>query len=292
MSTNTVPMGPREEPNRLAQDFLVTAAGLATSLITAAILVAAALQFDFALYSFTLWFVIPAGAICCGFAAASGYYFGSRAFDHRPTKLLLVNAAVVSTATFFLIHYLTYYFVTLDGKAIRESLAFSDYFRFELANTYVRIGSSGESALPLPDAWSYAYAAIQIIGFAIGGVAVYYFLKALPYCERCSKYFAAKEKKTKYSSDGVALAKITMQVRDTARAGRLDEALAIFAHAGEDRSSAKTTTQRAQMQIKDCKGCGRHHVKYTISHLVSREWKDVPGAGFQLFTDGPAVQGP
>jgi len=76
---------------------------------------------------FMYWFVIPAGAICSGFAAASGYYAGARYFNHRPTKLLLLNMVVISIATFFLIHYINYYFLIIDGRQVRELVDFARY---------------------------------------------------------------------------------------------------------------------------------------------------------------------
>jgi hypothetical protein len=115
----------RSDISRVAQDFLVTAIGVFTSIVTAVILVVVDLKFDFSLYSWMFWFVVPVGAILCGFAAASGYYFGARLFNHRPTGVLLLNMAAVSVTTFFVIHYLNYYFMEIDGRSVHNFLPFS-----------------------------------------------------------------------------------------------------------------------------------------------------------------------
>ena len=47
---------------KFIQDILVSTSGLISSLITALILVFVELQFNFAIYSFTFWFIIPVGA--------------------------------------------------------------------------------------------------------------------------------------------------------------------------------------------------------------------------------------
>jgi hypothetical protein len=73
----------RGDVSRVAQDFLVSGLGATTSIITAVILVAIDLRFNFSLYSWMFWFVIPAGAFACGLVAASGYYLGARLFNHR-----------------------------------------------------------------------------------------------------------------------------------------------------------------------------------------------------------------
>ena len=80
-------------------DFIVAGCRLATSALTALILLWIDLKFGFALYTWTVWFVIPVGAILAGFAGASGYYAGSWWFGRRPTRLLLQNVVLASVAS-------------------------------------------------------------------------------------------------------------------------------------------------------------------------------------------------
>ena len=54
-------------------DLLVTAAGALTSVLTALILFGIEQLFGFSLYTWSLWLILPIGAILSGFAAASGY---------------------------------------------------------------------------------------------------------------------------------------------------------------------------------------------------------------------------
>lgn len=244
-----------------------------------------ALNFNLAIYSWMLWFVVPAGAMCCGFVAALGYYFGARFFDHRPTKLLLINAVIISTCTFFLIHYLTYSFLRVDGKAVRDLLSFSDFFSWELSHTELHGIGISESAGPLPTSWSAVFAALQIFGFAVGGVAVYALLKALPFCQKCSRYLAPKERQTRYTGDSAQLTQAVIQIRQHVATGRLQEALTIHAGTGDAKSIAGKTSLRSQAIIKRCNGCNRHWIKFTVSRWANREWKDVPEAGFQQFIE-------
>ena len=65
---------------RLWEDFVVTGFGTATSYAVAFIMWLIQEKFDFALYSLTLNFIIPAGAMLCGGLGATGYYFGSKLF--------------------------------------------------------------------------------------------------------------------------------------------------------------------------------------------------------------------
>ena len=107
---------------RMVEDLLVGGCGLITSLATAVLLAWVERQFGWARYSFMFWFIIPVGAALAGFAGASGYYFGSILFGHRPTRLLLLNVALASLATFFLVHFIEYSTLELDGKQVSEAV--------------------------------------------------------------------------------------------------------------------------------------------------------------------------
>jgi hypothetical protein len=188
----------RSDVSSVVQDLLVAGFGTATSFVTAIILAAIEIRFDFSIYSFMYWFVIPAGAICSGIAAASGYYAGARYFNRKPTKLLLLNMVVISITTFFLIHYINYYFLIVDGRPGRELVDFAKYLDIVLSHTAVRFRvMRGPVSGPVElGSWGYLYAVLQMVGFAIGGVAIYWYLTGLPCCERCSKYFAAEHMHT------------------------------------------------------------------------------------------------
>ena len=170
--------------SRLFQDFTVAATGAATSFVTGAILVAIERSSGFSFYTLMSLGAIPVGAVLSGFVGASGFYLGARLFNHRPTKILLLNMVVISVATFFLIRYFSYYLLTIEGKLVRDFISFVDFLHIELSHN----GS-----------WGYLYAALQVIGFAAGGLAVFGYLNSLPYCEKCAKYLSDKESQTRLS---------------------------------------------------------------------------------------------
>lgn len=120
--------------SRLFQDFIVAGTGAATSFVTGAILVAIERSTGFSFYTLMSLGAIPLGAVVSGFVGASGFYLGARLFNHRPTKILLLNMVIISVATFFLIHYFSYYyFLTNDGKLVRVFISFVDFLRIELS---------------------------------------------------------------------------------------------------------------------------------------------------------------
>jgi hypothetical protein len=112
---------------RTIQDFVVTGCGMASSVLTALVLALIETKFGIALYSFMWWFVIPIGAIAAGFAAATGYYFGAKTFHHRPTRLLLFNVVSVAVTTYFIVNYLNYSLLQVDGHPASSFLPFGQY---------------------------------------------------------------------------------------------------------------------------------------------------------------------
>ena len=81
MTTSDAVSGARSDLSKVAQDFIVWLFGAVTSVFTVLILAFLEQTWDFAFYSWTFWFIITGGAICCGCVAASGYYFGARLFN-------------------------------------------------------------------------------------------------------------------------------------------------------------------------------------------------------------------
>jgi hypothetical protein len=276
--------------SRLLQDFVVAGVGAATSLATAAILIAIERSTGFSFYTFMFWFVIPVGAVLSGFVAASGYYLGARLFNHRPTKILLLNMVVISVATFFLIHYFSYYFLTIEGKPVRDFVSFVDFLRIELSHTSVQFGirAHGIGEPVELGAWGYLYAALQVVGFAAGGLAVFGHLNSLPYCERCAKYLSAKGSQTRYSHIAGDTAETTKTLVECVATGRFQDAIAIHAREPEN---AKDASFRSQIHIKRCKGCNLHWMKFTLSRRDKSVWKVFSEVGFERFTEEPITTG-
>ena len=126
---------------RLANEFGVAICGLVTSIIVAILNVTIAKMFDIDIFTFSIWFVIPAGAIGVGFAAASGYYFGSLYFHKLPTHTLLWQMVVIAGFTQLLIYYLGYStFVFENGQRVKDLIPFTEYLDTIISKAHYRIG--------------------------------------------------------------------------------------------------------------------------------------------------------
>lgn len=273
----------------LAEDFLVAPFGLATNFLTALLLWWIETRFGFAFYTWTFWFVIPVGALFAGFAGASGYYAASLFFGHRPTRLLLLNIVIGSILTFFLIHYLAYITLQIEGKDVSDYIPFSKYLDIAIRSTSMEFGFDGSKTGSTGELGSFRYvvAILQVIGFAVGGFCVYAYLAAKPYCDRCSRYLSRKGKQIRYAKDPEGLQAATAQLACHMANG--DVGLAVEEHRNSAGFGAsippKDCHLRSAIEVQRCKKCERHWVKFAVESLSGNDWKEVSGLTDQRFTE-------
>jgi hypothetical protein len=275
---------------RAGEDLLVGSCGLITSLLTALILWAIETRFGFAFYSWTFWFVIPAGALLSGFAGASGYYAGSWFFGHRPTRLLLLNIVAASVATFFTIHYLSYITLQVDGRQVSDYVPFWRYLDISIRSTSmefryrgaVKLGSTGELG-----SWGYAIAVLQVIGFAMGGFAVYAHLLSKPYCDKCSRYLSGKGKQTRYAGDAAGLQTAMANFLTCVADGDILSAIREHKNSSAFGTSSlpKGGYLRSVVEVRHCKKCEVHWVKFSVEKLRGDDWKEIPELTLERFTE-------
>ena len=87
------------EARGLGREAYITAAGLATSLGTAAVVWLGIALFGVDLSSLSVWIVVPVGAVAAGAVAASGYYIGAVRTETKPSLQLLVNMVLIGAST-------------------------------------------------------------------------------------------------------------------------------------------------------------------------------------------------
>ncbi len=155
--------------DRVLRGFIVTLFGIGTTLLTAAALVYLELHYNCAFYGYVYAFVIPIGAITSGFVAASGYFAGSRLLSYRPGRGMLGTMLGVSGGNFFLIYWLEYHWLKVDGEYVRNWITFPAYLKVVLTHTAISIGA-GQSPSDTFELGigGYLYAALLIFGFACG----------------------------------------------------------------------------------------------------------------------------
>jgi hypothetical protein len=262
---------------RTTQDLIVTAFGIVTSSITALILALVETKVGFAFYSFMWWFVIPVGALLSGFAGASGYYLGARLFHHRPTRLLLFNMISVAITTYFLLNWLNYSFMEVEGHRVSELVPFGRYLDIVLSHQTMAInirgatlGESGELG-----GFGYVLAVLQVLGFAVGGLGVYFYLRAAPYCEACSKYLEKQSSTERYTSLAEQLEELYAVLADHLKQGDSAAARNLLSDFGNPRHNGQNL--KVELTLWRCRTCPQEFFESSVNQWNGKDWKQISG---------------
>jgi hypothetical protein len=253
------------------EDLVVTGFGFASSTAVAWLSWLLAAKLNFAVYTWMFWFVVPAGAIICGMAAASGYWIGARLFNHRPSRLLLLNIVLVSLSTYFAIHHLHYSNDVVSGTPVSSVMSFSEYLvAVTESMTYSRAGRDTPGIELGKLGWGVAL--LQVIGFSLGGFAVYAYLLAVPYCDRCAKYFGGKQQRSVHWGDTSSLAAAHEDIANLMEVGKLQEAIDTLAALGEQ---SKKAAAMLSLELQKCPSCENRRLLLTAQELKGKEWSTV-----------------
>lgn len=261
------------------KDLLVTALGAGSTVIVAGVMGFIEVKYGLALYSFMFFFIIPAGAGFAGFAAASGYYLGAKMTHQRPAGGALLNMIGASISAYLLVHYIPYYLLEVDGIRVQEFLSFWKYLDITITNTSLQFSMRGSdigSPAELGTGWGYAYATLQVVGFAAGGLLVFIFLSESPYCDACSKYMTETGKQVRHTNDGEKLISDIQDFADFLVDENYKEG--IRHHSTEMGSTTfdhKLHHLASQIIIHECPSCGINRLNFVTSKLKGNDWSDI-----------------
>lgn len=269
---------------RADKQILVAAFGITTALLTGIALGYLEVESGFAFYSWMFLFVIPVGAVLSGFGAASGYYAGAMLFHQKPAGGVLLNMIGASISAFFIIHYIPYFMLEIDGIRIKEAISFWKYLDIDIRNTSLSFIRGSASTGELGGFWGYAYAILQLIGFSVGGFAVFAWLSQNPYCDNCSRYLKKTGKQQRYTSAGETLIDKTKKFASLLDAQKCNEAIYYQAeNMGVENSSGHHLRSRVITRL--CPSCGINQLDFIISKLDGNDWKDIDETKISLFTE-------
>lgn len=256
----------------LLESFGVVLCGLATSIMVAIANVAVARIVGFDFFTFSIWVVVPVGALLTGFAAASGYYFGSLYFHKKATAILLVQMVVIAGLTQLLIYWMGYATMVLDdGRKVADLVPFGQYLDISLTKAHYRIGR-GATDTGEVGTFGYWMAVIQFMGFLVGGLAIFMFLRAKPVCQSCNLYLRPLAKKQKCFANAES-------------AGAYYDRLFTLPVDGPDfaeliRSAAKVDKPgqgalQVNTSLLGCPTCKAQMVEEKVKGFDGKEWKDI-----------------
>jgi hypothetical protein len=216
--------------SRGVRELALAACGLASSIATALVLAVVETRWHVAIYSYVVWWLIPLGAIGAGVVGSVGYFWGARWLGVRPSRLSRASVLFVSVATFFLIHYLEYLWggFTVAFWSYLDLAVQSASYETKVGETVVRAWSA-ERLGPL----GYVVAALQVVGFAVGGFVVFGWLRSTPYCDSCSMYLRRNRRCHRSTDRSQLFAEVSQRVQGYLESGDIPSAVREHARFGD-----------------------------------------------------------
>jgi hypothetical protein len=258
--------------NRFGGHLGVAAFGVVAFALTVVAVTAIERLTGFNLFTFSLWVILPVGALLTGAAAASGYYFGSLFFHIRPNWFLLVQIIFVAAVAQIAIYYGEYNSLILDdGTKASTLVSFRDYLDISLTQTHLRIG---RAAVDTGEVGSLGYwlAGIEFLGFIAGGVFVFLMLLIRPACKNCSRYLRKLLKHNQQFNDQEEFA----HYYDTVFQHPVDSTdFSEWMHWQPHQGKPKAGTVSSVTTLLGCPHCKSQMISQEVKILTDREWKDV-----------------
>lgn len=250
----------------------VIATGIATSLVTAVIVTIIHNVTGFNVFGFTVWFILPIGAGLCGFAAASGYYLAAKYLHMQPSRLLLLQMVIVAAFTQMAIYWLEYKTLNIDGANVSHFMPFGEYLNLSMTTAHYKAGRAMQIDGGEVGSFGYWLAAIDFVGFVIGGAFVYLQLIGEPSCDLCKKYLQVLTKKTDIFDDGTSFS----DYYDNEFIYPVESAE--FAnHVGRKKSAGATQkgTISIVTRVMGCPTCRNQMVSEKVTIYTGKDWQDL-----------------
>lgn len=284
---------PVEEPVARADKpyFAVLMSGLLTTALTlAGVYWLGKNTTDFHIMGWYANYVIPAGAIIVGAAAASGYAVASWLTGTRISKSLLYAVLFLQAGAYVTAEYVEYRDV-MDGLR-REGLiagpepSFPEYYDFKARSFTWKPKAGNKRGEPL-GGWGYVFVLLGAAGFVVSGLIAPAALYSVPYCDRCQRYMKrtplgvlpasvpvkkigkrddagrdahAREQERAAADGDAAIARL----RAAVAAGNADAARAELRAAGAGKANEKLP-KRVRVTLAWCQGCREGHVIVAVA---------------------------
>jgi hypothetical protein len=258
----------------LADNVGVSTIGIATFLLTVVAVVLIEHFTSFNIFTLSFFVVIPAGALICGAAAASGYYLGALWLHTRPTFLILAQILLVAAIAQLAIYYGEYRLLDLgDGRMASDVVNFEDYLDVYLSSTHLRVGRGAVDTGAVGN-FGRVLAFIQFLGFIVGGIFVFVMLRVYPVCEKCGRYLRTLAKRSQLFSKQEDFTRYYDTVFEVPVDGP-DFVTLMTWQQGKGEKVVKGTVQ-CETTLRGCPHCKTQRIFQEIKVWDEKEFRDVP----------------
>ena len=229
------------------------------------------------IFSFTMFFVAPIGAIAVGMAANSGYYFSALITNRMLDKYDFISMVVMAAIGMILIYFIEYYFY-IEKEGLSKGVTFLQYIAYVVENSTIhvkfmkwtlfnKLGSMG--------IWGYLFLFIHFIGFILGGAITFLLLKFADVCSTCSKYLHKKQNKVLFFNNNQRFDKYQNEMDGLEPTSSVFRSILFDSDTGLDKvqGSIKYT-----WQLKKCNACNFELLKGEAEIYKGKEWTALKSA--------------
>jgi hypothetical protein len=247
--------------------------GLATSVITAILVVLVESWTNISVFTFMVWLVIPIGAIGCGFVAASGYFLAAKALHQPATRLLLVQMVIIAALTQLLIYWLEYQTIVVNGAHITSLVPFKHFLVISLTSAHLVVHNTIDTGMAIGD-MGYWFAVVEFIGFMVGAAAVYFSLGAQLRCADCATYLRkiGKAKKRRFEEYADFVAYFDAVYQHPVDSPEFNTQM----RAQHGMTSARGAYVIVNTTLHHCPKCAQQSILESVSMRQGNEWKSTP----------------
>lgn len=225
---------------------------------------------NFNLFMFSLWGIIPIGAILVGGLCCSGVVIAAKALNVRPSMGMLGALFLLALYSIALFYWLSYQRDMASYGFTSADLSYVGYVNEYLSNLTFSFRRSS-SAVPLGE-WGKLFALIDLIGFMIGAWFVYFLLSGSDACDQCGNYLKKVETKRTYYDDPDEFG---FYYNSFSQGGVSDKTVEAVIKSGATKADLNRHTLSWDKQIMTCKDCERFFWKDNVSGYNGKDWQDI-----------------
>ncbi|HEY4382481.1 MAG TPA: hypothetical protein VGN01_19185 [Acidobacteriaceae bacterium] len=116
--------------------------------------------------------------------------------------------------------------------------------------------------------------ALQVVGFAIGGLLAFSYLRTLSFCKNCMLLLSKKGAQTRYYDRSDDIRSSTDDVLTAARSRRLQQSIAAHKEKGS-KKRGKWSEFASTIEILRCGGCNTHRLSFSARRKEGAGWKEI-----------------
>lgn len=272
------------------RDLLIVTAGLCSSIITTVAIWLSLHYLHFSVYGFSYWF-IPVGAVLCGVGAGSGYYWAAMKLHRKATALVLANLLSMAVSTYFVVQYVQYYEMTVNGQHVRDLVFFPTFLDLAIRNQKLGLFMSTGLDTGALGVFGYVLTLVQIGGFAYGGFYLFSKLRVRAYCDRCEALLEPSMVDSRYAVMTEEISQLFDVLKKLYRIGKIGEAIAFFGQWGLA-VPPRNCRLATDILVCPCSKCGGQWVQFQGRKLINDDYRNVGSWYVTGFAASPVIAVP